>query len=471
MAVCRLQEENRGVESHMNKIVRIVALLALSASIFMDVSFQPASTQAEDAPTAVPDQILVGFKPGVNEHSKRSVHAGMGATVLDNVYQDEVQLVQVPSGQMGQRMKAYANNPNVRFAEPNWIYDELATSNDPYYTNGSLWGMFGDDPLVTPNNEFGSQANEAWAAGYTGSQNVYVAVLDGGLDFNHPDLAANIWTNPYDPADRRDNDGNGYIDDVRGWDFANMDNSVYDRAKDNEHATHVAGTIGARGGNGVGVVGVNWNVTIIPVKWIQSGSKYGSTSASAIRAIDYVTNLKIRHRMNIVATNNSWGNFYEYSQAMSDAIERANQADILFIAGAGNGGSDRIGDNNDTAPFYPASYPHANVISVAAIDSTGNNPAWSNYGPTSVDLAAPGVDIWSTFTANRYGVISGTSMAAPHVAGAAALYASTHPGATGAEIKQAILSTTTSMPGQVGRTVTGGRLNVSTLMGLSVPLP
>jgi hypothetical protein len=205
---------------------------------------------------------------------------------------------------------AISRRPGVVFAEPNWKLSASDTSNDPYYTTSSrLWGMYGDDQPAASGpsgttNQFGSQAEKAWAAGFTGSRDVYVGIVDEGVDFNHPDLAANMWLNPFDIAgDGVDNDGNGYVDDARGWDFYSNDNSVYDGSGD-DHGTHVAGTVGGVGGNGVGVAGVSWNVTMIPTKFL--GTDGGYTSG-AIKAIDYLTDLRLRHGLNIVASNNSWG--------------------------------------------------------------------------------------------------------------------------------------------------------------------
>ncbi len=282
---------------------------------------------------------------------------------------------------------------------------------------------------------------------------------------SHTDLGANIWTNTFDPVDGIDNDGNGYVDDVRGWDFANNDNTTYDGSSD-DHGTHVAGTIGAVGGNAVGVAGVNWNVTMIPVKFL---GKNGGTTANAIKAINYLTDLKTRHGLNIVASNNSWGGG-GFSQGLLDAINAGGNAGILFVAAAGNGGSDGVGDNNDTTPNYPSNYVCASangdcVIAVAAINSTGAKASFSNYGATTVDLGAPGQAIYSTLPSksntSTYGSYSGTSMATPHVTGAVALYASTHGTATAADIKAAILAAATPTASMAGRTVTGGRLNVS----------
>jgi subtilisin family serine protease len=373
-----------------------------------------------------------------------------------------LQVVSLASGvSVAEAIRSLRRDPAVRYAEPNWIYTRDISPNDPYYTSGQLWGMYGD--ATTPTNKFGSQAGELWAAGYTGSSTVYVGVIDEGLQDTHPDLDANVWTNQFDPVDGIDNDQNGYTDDIHGWDFVNNDATVYDGGTTgslDKHGTHVAGTIGAEGNNSTGVVGVNWNVKMISAKFLGAG---GGTTANAIKSVDYITDLKVRHGLNIVATNNSWGGG-GFSQGLLDAITRAAQQNILFIAAAGNSGL-----NNDTSASYPSNYNttsgagYDSVIAVAAIASNGTLASFSNYGATTVDLGAPGVAIYSTLPFNTYGAYSGTSMASPHVAGAAAVYASTHPGSSALTIRNAILNAAaaTSTPSLIGKTVTGGRLNVS----------
>jgi subtilisin family serine protease len=414
---------------------------------------------------AVPNEMLVKFTSGASDAQRGAALGAVNGLVVEKIHtramkdrgdNEGLTLVRTPMPEHA-AANALRGMAGVEYAEPNYYYYHDATSNDPYYTNGSLWGMYGD--ATSPANQYGSQAGEAWANNHTGSNTVYVGIIDEGVMHTHQDLSGQVWTNPFDPVDGVDNDGNGYKDDIRGWDFNGNNNSTYDGTQD-DHGTHVAGTIGAKGGNGVGVAGVNWNITIIVCKFLGPA---GGTTANAIKAVDYITDLKTRHGLNIVATNNSWGGG-GFSQALKDAIDRANAANILFVAAAGNGGSDGVGDNNDVTPAYPASYTSANIIAVASITSSGAKSGFSNYGATSVDLGAPGSGIYSTLPSNngrKYGSYSGTSMATPHVTGGAALYASTHPGASAATIKSAILSSTIPTASLSGITVTGGRLNVS----------
>ncbi len=400
------------------------------------------------------NSVLVRFADNARPAAIHSVLNSLSAYVNDAYTSGSSLLVLGQGMNIETAVARLRADPNVIYAEANTELINNATSNDTYYTKGSLWGMYGD--ATSPANPYGSQAGEAWAAGHTGSNEVYVGVIDEGIQYTHPELAANVWTNPFDPIDGKDNDGNGYVDDVHGWDFANNDSSIYDGGKRgslDDHGTHVAGTIGAKGGNGAGVAGVNWNVSLISGKFL---GRSGGTLANAVKAVDYMTDLKTRHGLNIVATNNSWGGG-GYSQSLYDAINRANTANILFIAAAGNAGS-----NNDSTASYPSNYDLPNVIAVAAIDKNGALASFSNYGATTVDIGAPGVSIISTTAFNTYSSYSGTSMAAPHVSGAAALYASTHPGATAAQIKDAILGTATPTTSLAGKTATGGRLNVST---------
>jgi thermitase len=431
-------------------------------------------------------ELLVAFEPWTSDAMRAAIRARLGAGQLRTIrdaLDGRLELTRLPAGlSVEAAAAALASVAGVQFAEPNWVYTHDAESNDPGYTLGYLWGLQGD--ASTPTNQFGSQAAEAWTAGFTGSSGVYVAVIDEGIDFNHPDLSANIWTNPFDPVDGVDNDHNGFIDDVHGWDFFGGNNSVFDGAPGSavdSHGTHVAGTIGATGGNGAGVVGVNWNVKIMSGKFL---GPQGGTTADAVAALDYITDLKTRHGLNIIATNNSWGGG-GFSQALLDAITRAAKADILFIAAAGNGNFLGVGVNNDTTPNYPSNYnttwgtstePAASydaVIAVASLTSSGARSTFSNFGPTTVDLGAPGSGIWSTTPNNTYSSYSGTSMATPHVTGAAALYTAMQVVTSAPQIKQAILDSASATPtaSLATNTVTGGRLNISRFLAGTVPSP
>lgn len=413
----------------------------------------------------VPNEILVKFKDGTVASKKDLAFIKMGGKFKEKIhtkmmekYGDKEGITVVStSGSIADALANAKNLPEIEYAEPNYIYQHCATSNDTYFTNGSLWGMYSSSS--SPANLYGCQAAAAWAANKTGSNTVYIGIIDEGYMYTHEDLAANAGTNPGEIAGNGiDDDGNGLKDDVYGWDFAGNNNTVFDGVGD-DHGTHVAGTIGGLGGNGKGVAGVCWSVKLLNAKFLGST---GGTTANAIKAVDYFTDLK-KKGLNIVATNNSWGGG-GFSQLLLDAIKRANNAGILFIAAAGNSGT-----NNDVTASYPSGYDVANVIAVASITNTGALSSFSQYGATTVDLGAPGSGIWSSIPkksgkniVSSYASYSGTSMATPHVTGAVALYTSTHPGATAAQIKAAILNSVTPTASLAGKCVTGGRLNVST---------
>ncbi|WP_426060921.1 S8 family peptidase [Hymenobacter sp. B1770] len=413
----------------------------------------------------VANEVLVKFKAGASATARAAALSRAKGEVAERILTKAMEragekeaLLVVRTPLAAAEAVGLLKGAEVEYAEPNYIYQHTAVSSDPYFTNGSLWGMYGD--ASSPANQYGSQAAEAWALGHTGSASVFMGVIDEGIQYDHPDLAGQIWTNPKDPVDGVDNDGNGYVDDIHGWDFDGNNNSIYDggtRGSLDDHGTHVAGTIGAKANNGAGVAGVNWNITMISCKFL---GRRGGSLANAVKAVDYLTDLKTRHSINMVGSNNSWGGG-GFSQALFDAIKRANEANILFIAAAGNGGSDGVGDDNDTTPSYPSNYDLPNVIAVAAITSSGAISSFSNFGATTVDIGAPGSGVSSTTAFNTYSTYSGTSMATPHVAGGAALYAASRSGATAAAIKAAILNSAVPTPSLSGKCVTGGRLNVS----------
>lgn len=379
--------------------------------------------------------------------------AGVAGTDVSMLPGGHFAQLTAPSAAAGTITAWAASTPAVTYVEPNValsLGDSAIQSipNDPSFV--SQWAL---NTIGASAGAIDINAPEAWNL-TTGSSTVVVAVIDTGVDYTHPDLAANIWRNPGEiPGDHIDNDHDGYVDDVYGWDFANNDSTPLD---DNGHGTHVSGIIGAVGNNGAGVTGVNWNVKIMPLKFMDStGSGYES---DAVAALEYATMMKTRYGVNVVAANNSWGGGGS-SAALGDAIAAAGNAGILFVAAAGNGGADGRGDNNDTTPNYPSNYTASNVIAVAATDQTDRMASFSNYGATSVDLAAPGVNILSTTPNNHYASWSGTSMATPFVTGVVALLAAYDPSATAAQIKAAILAGVDHISSLTGKCVSGGRLD------------
>ncbi|OFZ18790.1 MAG: hypothetical protein A2X94_06225 [Bdellovibrionales bacterium GWB1_55_8] len=279
-------------------------------------------------------------------------------------------------------------------------------------------------------------AIEAWK-NWKGSKDMVVAVIDTGVDYNHEDLSFNMWRNPKP----------GAKNDVVGYDFVHNDGLPYD---DNEHGTHCAGSIGGVGGNGIGVSGVSQRVSIMALKFL-SGQGSG-TSADAIRAIDYA----IANGAKVLS--NSWGGKGDdENKALYDSIERAKNANVLFIAAAGNDGA----DNDKPDPSYPAAFDNDNLIAVAATDKNDKMAFFSNYGKKTTHVAAPGASVYSTVPGNKYSSLSGTSMACPHVAGAAALLWSKNPTWSYKKVKQVLMNTVDQLPSLAGKTVTGGRINVN----------
>jgi subtilisin family serine protease len=340
----------------------------------------------------------------------------------------------------------------ARSLEPDRIITSAALPNDPSFSR--LWGLHntGQTGGVI---DADIDAAEAWNV-TTGSRAVVVAVIDTGIDYRHPDLAANMWRNPGEiPGDGIDNDRNGFVDDVYGWDFANNDADPFD---DEGHGTHVAGTIGAVGNNGTGVAGVNWQVSLMALKFL--GADGSGTTSAAVAALNYATMMRQTHGVNVVATNNSWGGGGA-STALTNAIVAGGNAGILTVAAAGNESA-----NNDTTPSYPANVNSTAVISVAATDASNRLASFSNYGATTVDVAAPGVGIYSTTPNNSYASYSGTSMAAPHVAGLVALMAAANPQATASQIRSAILSSAVPVASLAGKVATGGLINAAAALNL-----
>ncbi|WP_221275442.1 S8 family serine peptidase [Microcystis aeruginosa] len=406
---------------------------------------EPAATRTL-APHA-PNQLIVKFKQGIASAEVAQFKSLFGAVSTQTIKLTGAQLWKLSGSLSVEKILAqYRSNPIFEYIEADYILTKGTITpkatfpNDPSFNQ--LWGLHNTGQSGgTPDADI--DAPEAWDI-QTGNPNLVIGVLDTGVDYNHPDLAGNIWTNPGEIAgDGIDNDGNGYIDDIRGWDFAYNDNNPSDVQG---HGTHVSGTIAGKGNNGVGVTGVAWNAKIMPLKFLDDTGS--GTLSNAILAINYATAKGVK------LTNNSWGGG-PYTQALYDAINAAGQAGALFIAAAGNNSA-----NADINPMYPAAYNLANIVSVASTTRTDALSSFSNYGLTSVDLGAPGSDIYSLAPGGGYATLSGTSMASPHVTGAAALLWSQNPTWTAQQVKNTLMNTGDSIAALAGKTVSGKRLNV-----------
>jgi subtilisin family serine protease len=333
----------------------------------------------------------------------------------------------------------------LRYVEPNFALEKTAVPNDPSFSSQWALNNTGASGGVA---DADIDAPEAWNLA-TGSSGVVVGVIDSGVMYNHPDLASNMWVNPGEiPGDGLDNDANGYIDDIYGYDFANNDSDPMD---DDGHGTAVSGIIAAATNNNVGVAGINWGGKIMALKYARSG--FVASTADVIEAVNYATMMRRDYGVNIRATNNSYG-IFGYSQALADAIQAGGDSGILFVSSAGNSNT-----NNDFGPQYPANYPLNAILSVAATTRQDLKASFSSFGPTTVQLGAPGLDVLTTRLGGGYSGFSGTSAASPVVAGVAALLWDYAPYATLPEIRQAILDGTDPIPALAGITVTGGRVN------------
>ena len=408
-------------------------------------------------PSVIPGKLIVGFRQGASRADRRSALARANASAGEPLGSNGMQLISVPAGATARTTTLLEGNPDVRFVEPDRriTIDAVSPPNDTLFAR--QWGLNNTGQVVdftagTPGDDVG--ALRAWGV-TTGKKSIIVAVIDSGTDMSHTDLAANIWTNTGENCtgchtDGIDNDHNGFVDDWRGWDWVNNDNNPSD---DNGHGTHVAGIIGAVGNNKKGVAGENWNVQLMPLKFV--GADGTGDLANAVLAINYATAMGAR------VINASWGDT-EYSQALYDAIANADAHGVLFVTAAGNDGED-----NDTSPHYPANFDLPNVIAVGATDSSDNLAYFSDYGRDTVDIAAPGVSIYSTWPGNQYKSDSGTSMASPYVAGAAALVLAAHSGASPATIKALLMKTADHPAALAGTSESSGRLDAGNALTCS----
>lgn len=418
--------------------------------IFLSSNFAFAQKSADK--TFVEGELLVKYKNGTASTAARSINEQFRASVLEEFPDLGWQRVKLPADlSVGDAVNLYKNSPEIELVQPNFYYHLLSTPNDPQYASGGMYGMA---KISAPS---------AWDL-TTGSSQVVVADIDTGLRYTHEDLAANAWKNPGEvPANGIDDDGNGFIDDVYGWDFFYNDSNPFDDA--GGHGTHTAGTIGAVGNNAKGVTGVNWNVKIMAIK-IYSPNGTDSTSAMLVNAYNYVRMMKNRG-VNIRVTNNSYGDCGEacgYDQATKDALDAMGNAGILnvFAAGNDNQNIDSFPYGATPSPGYPAKYTSPSILAVAASTSTDTRAGFSNYGATSVDVAAPGSGVLSTFANSDtgYATLSGTSMATPHVAGAAALLSSYNQNLSPASLKATLMNTVDVLPAWSGVVKSGGRINV-----------
>lgn len=388
------------------------------------------------------DEIIIKFNPAGTTADRDKLLTHYGITIRPLTADALLVLGRITSSYASATLSSLlVRHPLVSYSEPNYRYRLTAIPNDPYFKN--QWGLHN---IQHHHARFDADidAPEAWQR-HQGSKKVIIGIIDSGVDYLHEDLRQNIWINPREiPGNGKDDDGNGFIDDVRGWNFYDSNNDPMDVYS---HGTHVSGILGAMTNNSIGVAGLDWAVGIMPVKCF-SPYGYGFLS-DIIPAIKYAVDNGAR------IINASWGSPFA-SDALREIIAYAQAQGVVFVAAAGN-----YGTNNDRFPFYPASYDLPNVIAVAASTIQDSLAFFSNYGPQSVDLAAPGLSIVSTIPHNRYAFYSGTSMAAPFVCGAAALALSQQPQLAADDLCTVVMASTDPLPSLTGRVKTGGRLNAA----------
>jgi len=423
---------------------RILVVALICFSISLGWALAARSVQPARKARYIPGELLVKYRASARTAALEGSERQRGVSTLRTFESIRVRHLKLPEGMtVEEALEIYRDDPDVEYAEPNYYRHATVIPDDIFFDN--LWGL-DNTGQAGGTVDADIDAPEAWET-QTGSSAVVVAVLDTGADWDHEDLSANIWNNDDEAENGADSDGNGYTDDIRGWDFVNNDNDPDDDHSGTYHGTHVSGTIGAEGDNGIGIAGVNWSVSVMPLKILDAnGDGFVSDEIDAM-------NYAVANGANIINASFSGGS---YSQSEHDAVNSARAAGVLFVAAAGNDGQD-----NDDIPAYPANYDLDNVIAVAATDQNDDMAWFSNYGATSVDVAAPGVNIYSTKAGDTYQYMSGTSMATPHVAGLAALIWAENVGFSHDQVKHRILNGVDVLPALTGTVLMAGRINAN----------
>jgi len=435
-----------------NKFLYLICITIISLSL-SSISFAKnvsvVAGKSAKTKSHVPGQLLVKFKVGTSSLSVQSAHHQVNSTSMHAFrVVDGLKLVAIPPGlSLEEAIAIYEDNPNVEYVE----YDSEITAfstNDTSYSQ--LWGLNNTGQNVNgTSGTVDADVNipEAWTnGGSIGSNSIVVAVIDSGVNYNHPDLLANMWVNPNETVNGLDDDGNGYVDDIYG---INAITNSGDPMDDNNHGTHVAGTIAAVGNNSEGITGINQQAKIVACKFLNAVGS--GTSSDALKCMDYLYDLK-QSGVNIILSNNSWGGGSS-SQSMLDAIDQHRKEGMLFVAAAGNDST-----NNDSVAQYPSNYYKANLISVAATDQNDATASFSNYGRRSVHVGAPGVNILSTVLGTSYSYLQGTSMATPHVSGLIALMKAQNPSLDWKALKNLTIASGTPLVSLASNTVTGRRI-------------
>lgn len=421
----------------------------------LEVKAPPVTVEgSDDSLKKKRTELFVRFRPGVSRQQIEAITGRFHDHIEDQI--ESVSGLEVVEDDQGADLQTvlaeYRRLPEVEYVDE--IYNIQIDSLNPVLPNDP---RFAEQWALANNGQSGGtrgadiSAAAAWST-TRGSDKVIVAVLDSGVDYTHPDLRANIWTRPENIKEYEDNDL-GAIDDVQGYNALENNNDPMD---ENGHGTHCAGIIGAEGGNNEGITGVNWNVKIMPLKFMDASGS--GTTKDAIEAINYVIDRR-KAGVNVRIISASWGST-QRSQALEDVISKAKDAGILFVAASGNSSED-----TDRTPHYPSSYNLSNIISVAALDHNDQLTSFSNWGAKSVHIAAPGKDILSTWLENDFRKASGTSMATPVVAGVAALVLAKNPNMSVDDLRKQLLSSVDKLPGLKGKVASAGRINAAKAVG------